>query len=777
MSAGRVLALWSAAALVSSAGAQESLLREAARLDGEHRCEEAERFYRQALAKGPPSTALLNNFGNHFVACGQSEQSRQWFERLLRLNPGHLNASLQLARIEIDQKHGAKALEHLKRLDESEVVRLLRAEALQSSGQSAAASAILDRLDREAKGDPRRLFALGMACARMERYDQAESAFNRLLSIYPQDFDVLMNLGRAAARANHHDRAQRALEAALRIQPGDADALVELGLSHASRQDYARAVFLLAQAGERAPKRPEIQLALAHAAEAASYYGDAALAYDRYLNLRPEDEIAVRDRALILGLSDARPSEGLQALESYVRRRPADAVGHYDLAQLLWRSSPERALAELTAAVRASANFAPARLARGWLLYRLGRPAEALPDLLAADRTSPKNPRILAQIGLTYTAIDRHADAEKVLKQALALVPGDPEILLYLGRCLMEMDRVDEAQGFLNTFQKVRPQSIRGPRKEAGLIEMASMPAAERIRRDIDRLRREAATHPGDPELRLNLGTLLLAEGELNAAVHEFRELLSGRADPALLRKAGAALMAAGKYAPAKELLERAAQEDEQARIDLAWAVFSMDGMPTALEMLKRVPAASRGADYLLMRARILDAVGQTPEAAGILQKGLQQHPSHTEFARQASFLLLRQGQAGQAIELLNRAIQKSPGDPDLLLRLALALAVQGDSLAAEKRLREIEAKWPEWERAYLLHGVILERVRPAEARQKFRTAVALGIAGGVGECAKERIEPSHRPDLNCACFAGPLDWFRGECSGQLVHGEKDPGR
>src|SRR5258707_9252402 len=111
-------ALFIATVLVSNASAQEQLLQEAARLDGEHRCDEAERYYRQALAKGSPSTALSNNYGNHFVACGQPGQARQWFERVLKANPAHANANLQLARIEVDQKHGVKALAYLKHLDE-----------------------------------------------------------------------------------------------------------------------------------------------------------------------------------------------------------------------------------------------------------------------------------------------------------------------------------------------------------------------------------------------------------------------------------------------------------------------------------------------------------------------------------------------------------------------------------------------------------------------------------------------------------------------------------
>jgi len=83
--------------------------------------------------------------------------------------------------------------------------------------------------------------------------------------------------------------------------------------------------------------------------------------------------------------------------------------------------------------------------------------------------------------------------------------------------------------------------------------------------------------------------------------------------------------------------------------------------------------------------------------------------------------------------------------------------------------MREIEAKWPEWERPYLLHGVMLERRLPAEARQKFQMALALGLSGEMRRCAMARADPLSAFDSKCACFLGLLDWFEGSCSGQPV--------
>src|SRR5882757_5345890 len=124
--------------------AQDPMLREAARLDAEQKCDEAERIYQKALSGGPPSPALLNNVGNHYVACRQPAKARAYFERLLKINPAHVNANLQLGQI---------------------------AESLPRSE----AAALIDELAKTAGSDPRLLFALGLTCGRIGQYDKAET--------------------------------------------------------------------------------------------------------------------------------------------------------------------------------------------------------------------------------------------------------------------------------------------------------------------------------------------------------------------------------------------------------------------------------------------------------------------------------------------------------------------------------------------------------------------------------------------------------------------------
>jgi tetratricopeptide (TPR) repeat protein len=251
------------------------------------------------------------------------------------------------------------------------------------------------------------------------------------------------------------------------------------------------------------------------------------------------------------------------------------------------------------------------------------------------------------------------------------------------------------------------------------------------------------------------LALLLLAEGNQEDANHELHELLRLNAPADLCRRAGAALVEAGQYALAREFLERAAASLPAARLDLAIAVFFTAGATQALEALGPSPEGELAGDYLLLKARLLDAAGQSAAARQALDQGLRFSVSRPQVAEQAALLLLRSARQQEALDLLARAILASPGVPDLLLLRALALGQSGRRAEAEKALAEIEARWPEWDRPYLAHALLLERAdRPTRARRAFQTVLALDPHSLAARCGVARITSAAAPDSRCSCLA-----------------------
>lgn len=760
-----------AAVLLCRAVAQDQTLVRAAQLDSEQKCDEAEQIYQSMLAKGTPAPALLNNLGNHYLSCGAPDKARAYFERLLKTDPANRNANIQLARIATSRKEGAKALEYLSRVKDPEpVVVMVRAEALQQTGRRDAAVALVDSLVKTslaqtAGSDPRDLFALGLTCGRVGLYEQAEEVFNRVLALVPDDYDVLYNLGLAAARAGHYDRAQQAFEVALRIRPDDVDTLLELGRVQSNRGDYIRAVYLLANARTLAPRRPEVLLALARATQGAGYYGDSDAIYGEYLKLRPGDDMVRRDRALVHGYSNTGRTESLKELTWYTQKYPRDAVGFFDLAQISYRSDRELALAQVSTAVRLDPSLEPAHYIRAWLLHRLGRDEEALVDLHTAVGLNPRDAMAFDQMGLTYMDLDKPADAEKALHQALALAPNEPKILMHLARVLTDSGHPEDAQPFIERFRKLDPDGPRRPREEQSIITSSAVPPAERSRRTLEQLQQSSQANPGDASLRLNLSSLLLLQGETAEAEASFRQLLAMDPGAAILYKAGVILLDNERYALACDFLERAASDVPAANIDLAMAVFFVQGTQPALKVLERVPDNVESGDRLLMKAKVLDAGGQVSESDRAVDQALHLAISRPRLAEELVLLSVRHGNSGKALDLVDQALRSSPDEPRLLLARAVVSASLNRDSEAEKALREIENRWPEWDQPYLVEGLLMKREqRFADARARIQIALSLGTRELAAGCAQAQLSPSGSSTLECKCLQGVYEFFFAGC-------------
>jgi tetratricopeptide (TPR) repeat protein len=729
----------------------QDLLHRAAQLDAEGKCSEAEICYRRAVASGPPAQALLNNFGNHYMACGQPEKARAYFERVLRTNPAHANANLQLARIAVANKQGSKALHYLSHLPDSDpFVAMVRAEALHWAEQQSEAVSQLDEIEKHLNGDSRLLFLYATTCADTGLFERAETAFNQLLLQNPTDSQVLLGLAHAAVSAQHYDRAEQALIAAFKVQPNDSEVSLGLGQLYSTLRDYPRAVYFLAKAKAVTPQRPEVLLALAQAAQNAQYYGDALSTYDEYLRVRPFDETARRERALVLGWTGTHGDKGIRELDQYLRKHPSDAVAYYDLGQLSWKQEPNQALTQLSTALRLDPHFSAARYSRGWLLHRLGRDPESLQDLQAAQNDMPRDVGVLTSLGLCYLSLDRPSEAEQVLRQAQAISPEDPQVLMHLGRALMDLGRENEAEQMLQDFQKVRLRKIQGPLVEPRMIELANLSPEESAKHEIERLLQESRAHPDDAEVQFSLAELLLSSGRTEEARSAFRQLLTMNAGARTFQDAGTLLLHFEEYGLAKDFLQLASVDRPSARIELAAAVSSLGDVPAALASLNQVPAELRNGDYFLTEARILQAAGQSAEADKMLSQGLHLSISGPSEIKQAAAMLIHERRDAEALNLLNEAVKAHPEDPDLLLTQAVATGLS-DGEESEKIFKRIESRWPEWDRAYLAHGVLLEQSsRLREAEQKLKIARALGSKGHLTTCAMARATASPSPDSQC---------------------------
>jgi tetratricopeptide (TPR) repeat protein len=311
----------------------------------------------------------------------------------------------------------------------------------------------------------------------------------------------------------------------------------------------------------------------------------------------------------------------------------------------------------------------------------------------------------------------------------------------------------------------MQPNGAGRPREEAGIIETATLSPAERSRRTAAHLREQIQSHPDVPSLRLDLGTLLLTNAEIEEGIAAFRDLLGRNPPGEVAYKAGDILLSFDQYALARDFLARSVDTIPAARLDLGLAVFSLEGPNRALGILEQIPERDRSGDYFLLQAQIEDSAGRIVEAGHALARSMELSLSRPRLARAAALLLLRRRQPEQALEILSRSLRSHPDDPDLLLTKAVVLTSLDHSAEALQLLRTLESRWPEWEPPYVAEALILEREsRMSEARR--RLEIASGLNGGdpVLRCALDVTKGTAAPSSDCACQPGVFETFFPPC-------------
>lgn len=731
-------------------------------LDQEKKYGEADQIYRRALADSPHSPALLNNYGNHLLAAGKDGDAWKQFLEVINVEPGNVNALVQLARIALERKSPAEALAYLNRIPAASHERpdavILRMQADYELGRREEAEAILGRVAAGAESDPNRSFALGVALASAGQYDKAESFFSKTLEVEPANFEALYDLGLAASHAGHKERALQVLEQAAAREPENVNVLYDLAAANVALNRNARALELLAKASRLVPQRADVLQLEARTAAALGYFADAEHAWDEYLKIAPRDEVARRERAFAQTAIGDNTAAGLAEMTAFVRRHPGDATAHCELGTAESPQEPNEALKQLNRALALQPDLTAARIARGLLLYREGKPEAALFDFQSAVQTEPENGAILDRLGETYLVLDRPADALPVLRKAAALLPSDSAVLLHLARTLAKTGNQQEAATIFERCRELGPSHASSPHP-AGLVEFLGLPQEEQQARYRAGIEHTVENYPENAEAQVRYLAILLADGEFAKAASVVHMLSNLKLSTLLLTEAVDPLLATGHYSLAKQLLnQNAVTNSPQLHVDLAIAEFHESGAQAALDVLNTIPRSQWNGDCYLLRAQMLQAQNQTGEAVQYIQQAIRANPTRPDLYRQGALLLIEDHHVPEAVRLLGNAVSTIPANPDLSLLQALTSELAGDHAAADGEFKQVENRWPEWYKGWLGQALVLElRGRREEAQTSRQAAIALGAPRELAELGTgtfddkdlTRLLPLLFPDFN----------------------------
>ena len=757
-------------------------------LDSRRLYGEAEEAYLKAVKLAPNSASLLNNLGNHYLARGDSGNAFRAFQKVLALDPAHENANLQTAQLALDRKEYALSLRCLARLpkpqQEAFPVRLLRVRALWGSGEKVKAESLLRGLETGSSADIRYRFALAMAYVAIEKFAEAEDAFTVVLQADPVNFDVLYNLAMSAMKAGHLERAAEVFQRAQLVRPDDVDCLVGLARALMLSGRDSNALPVLVRANQLAPDRPDILLLMAQGSYNGGYYADTAIAYEKYLKLKPDDDIARRERGFALTRS-YRVKEGIQELEWYVKRHPKDPWGYYKLAAAQSPEDKEKSLESINKVLALDPQFHEARYARGLLYMQLNRPAEAVVDLKAFLSIDPENGQALDQMGRALLKVGEPQAAADYLQKAIRKNPENGDLYFQLSRALRSLGCTQEMTEALTRFKQLggaKEKMIPAP----GLFDFLSLSPEEQQAHSIVTLKQAIAQRPSDFDLRIKLAEVYFKQNQTDDALAVIDEVSRISQDPIVLGRAATVLVAFNQYSRALPLLEAALQQKdvpEDVALDYALAKFHTAGAEEALARLDQIPGPKRSGNYYLLRAQLLDDLGRFPEAVQALNEALRAAPTQANLYLQACSFLIKHRRLEECLQLLAQAEKHVPESQELALARAVVLEMSNRTHEATQQLVKMEAQWPEWPLPYVIHGIVLQsQHQAAEAKQLLETAIALGSASpsayyhlalAISELSPGDSESAYRT-ISTGLKLDPADPYMHAQAGRIAIAMKD---
>ena len=221
---------------------------------------EAEQFWRQAIALGPPNASIHFNLGVVLAGSGRLSEALEAYQRTTQLDPRNAAAFANLALLHEKLGH-PDAAERCHRtaaaLDPTTpTIRFNLANWLAASSrpelQLEAQALYLDLL----KTEPRHLGAwnnLGTLLFETGYLSAAQTAYTAAATYHPQDIAARINLGNVLLQKNALEAAREQFDAALRLNPDQAEAHQGLASCFSRRGDEVHAAHHRQQGFGRQP--------------------------------------------------------------------------------------------------------------------------------------------------------------------------------------------------------------------------------------------------------------------------------------------------------------------------------------------------------------------------------------------------------------------------------------------------------------------------------------------------------------------------------------------
>ncbi len=374
-------------------------------------------------------------------------------------------------------------------------------------------------------------------------------------------------------------------------------------------------------------------------------------------------------------------------------------------------------------------------------LLRDGRYQEVLEKIEKAGTLVPESRSLLLLTAKVFRRLGRIKDSEKILRRALVLFPVDPEILNSLGNIYLAQNFFKDARDAFHQAISLNPENVVF-QNNLGALEMQSyhLDAARRIfesivktrpswllakrnldninkliatlDEEIDNLRKEYHMHPSYNDISLSLGRALLFRGFTS----EGQNLL----EKVIKEKSG--MVSAYYYLGTLHEMEG----------DVNKAIHFFREMVSRKK--KQISSEFRNFESLFREGYHEEALAELKKIA-VLDLDLAASNIHL------GIRYFEEGNWKKALIYFEQAVTTNSTYPDAFYWKAMAKIQTGKKIDAVKDLQDAIALNPKYADAHYQLGMILRKKSPKKAKIHFQQAIECGVRQQFANMARDFLK------------------------------------
>lgn len=522
-----------------------------------------------------------------------------------------------------------------------------------------------------------------VALARQD-YTSAVATLTRLLNAAPDFSPGRFLLGTAMLAQGNLNQAELHLARVVNESPENTEARKLLAQVRMRLDRPAEAVQVLSPANEVADPQLQALLGMAQIRSGDRDRGISTL--ERSAREKPDD--AGSQRALVAAyLATGQRQKAVEFLKQRQAKNPGDAQTYIGLAQISLRDGDR---AGATGILEQGLNRSPdsrdlrLMLMRLYLLDRRTAQADALAARMLTQ--APGQADLLSEIGQVDLESGRFDSALGRFRAAADLEPNNAEYWLNVGRAQLALNQPAAAGSFEQAL-KLRPNWLPAL-ASLSLMELRSGQGSAAMAR----IRAARKTVPQEPAYAVLQGDLQMALKQYPEALKDYEQAQGTRPSAVLAIKQYLARRATGspmQEQPLQQWLE-AHPADIIVRTVLADAYREAGNLDHAISEYERIVKAGNARPVLLNNLAWAYFQSGDARAASTAREAYNGDANNPAIADTYGWILLESAQISEGLEILRKAAESAPNQPDIQYHYASALARAGRKQQALDRLKTL---------------------------------------------------------------------------------------